>query len=84
MYEFSYNEVVDDSHQVMRARERGALDRVIAMLRAARDKGENSREAIEAIFYLRRLWAIFLDDLRIPKTSCPNSFAPESFRSASG
>jgi len=71
MYEFSYNEVVDDSHQVMRVRERGALDRVIAMLRAARDKGENSREAIEAIFYLRRLWAIFLDDLRNPENELP-------------
>ena len=71
MYEFSYNEVIDDSHQVMRVRERGALDRVIAMLRAARDKGENSREAIEAIFYLRRLWAIFLDDLRNPENELP-------------
>jgi flagellar biosynthesis regulator FlaF len=46
MYEFSYNDVVDDSHQVMRARERNAMDNVIAMLRAARDKGENSREAL--------------------------------------
>jgi flagellar protein FlaF len=71
MYEFSYNEVVDDSRQVMRARERSAMDRVIAMLRAARDKGENSREAIEAIFYLRRLWAIFLDDLRSPENELP-------------
>jgi len=71
MYEFSYNEVVDDSRQVMRVRERGALDRVIAMLRTARDKGENSREAIEAIFYLRRLWAIFLDDLKNPENELP-------------
>ena len=39
MYEFSYNEVVDDFRQVMRARERNAMDRVIAMLRSARDKG---------------------------------------------
>jgi flagellar protein FlaF len=44
MYEFSYNEVVDDSRQVMRARERGAMDRVIVMLRGARDRGSNSRE----------------------------------------
>jgi flagellar biosynthesis activator protein FlaF len=71
MYEFSYNEVVDDSREVMRARERGAMDRVIAMLRAARNKGENSREAIEATFYLRQLWAIFLDDLRNPENELP-------------
>jgi flagellar protein FlaF len=71
MYEFSYNEVVDDSRQVMRARERGAMDRVIVMLRGARDRGSNSREAIEAIFYLRSLWAIFLDDLRNPDNELP-------------
>ena len=71
MYEFSYNEVVDDSRQVLRAREHSAMDRVIVMLRVARDKGENSREAIEAIFYLRRLWAIYLDDLRNPDNELP-------------
>ena len=71
MYEFSYNEVVDDSRQVLRAREHRAMDRVIVMLRVARDKGENSREAIEAIFYLRRLWAIYLDDLRNPDNELP-------------
>lgn len=71
MYEFSYNEVIDDSHQVMRAREHGALDRVIAMLRAGQEKGGKSREAIEAIFFLRRLWAIFLDDLRNPENELP-------------
>jgi flagellar protein FlaF len=71
MYEFSYNEVVDDSREVMRARERDAMDRVIAMLRTARDRGASSREAVEAIFYLRRLWAIFLDDLRNPENELP-------------
>jgi flagellar protein FlaF len=55
----------------MRAQERNAMDRVIAMLRSARDRGANSREAIEAIFCLRRLWAIFLDDLRNPENELP-------------
>jgi flagellar protein FlaF len=71
MYEFSYNEVVDDSRELMRAQERNAMDRVIAMLRGARDRGSNSREAIEAIFYLRQLWTIFLDDLRNPENELP-------------
>ena len=35
MYEFAYNEVIEDSRQTMRARERAAMDRVIGMLRAA-------------------------------------------------
>ena len=71
MFEFSYNEVVDDSRQVMRARERGAMDKVIDMLRTARDRGAKSREAIEGLYYLRRLWAIFLEDLRNPENELP-------------
>jgi flagellar protein FlaF len=71
MFEFAYNEVVEDSPQVMRAREREAMGRVIAMLRAARAHGPRSREAIAALYYLRRLWAIFLDDLRNPDNELP-------------
>jgi flagellar biosynthesis activator protein FlaF len=71
MYEFAYNEVIEDSHQTMRAHERQAMDRVIAMLRAAQEKGPLSRERIEALFYLRRLWAIFLDDLKDPNNELP-------------
>ena len=55
MYEFAYNEVIEDSRQTMRARERQAMDRVIAMLRTAHEKGPGSRERVEALFYLRRL-----------------------------
>ncbi len=71
MYEFSYNEVVEESPQLMRARERQAMDRVIDLLRAARARGPGTREVIEALFYLRRLWAIFLDDLRNPDNELP-------------
>jgi len=71
MYEISYNEVVEESPQVMRANERQAMDRVIEMLRTARTRGPGTREAIEALFYLRRLWAIFLDDLRNPDNELP-------------
>jgi flagellar biosynthesis regulator FlaF len=39
MYEFAYNEVIEDSRQTMRARERQAMDRVVAMLSAAQEKG---------------------------------------------
>jgi flagellar biosynthesis activator protein FlaF len=71
MYEFAYNEVIEDSRQTMRARERQAMDRVIAMLRAAQEKGALSRERVEALFYLRRLWTIFLDDLKDPNNELP-------------
>ncbi len=71
MYEFSYSEVIEESPQVMRAHERLAMDRVIDMLRTARARGPGTREVVEALFYLRRLWAIFLDDLRNPDNELP-------------
>ena len=72
MYEFAYNEVVEESRETMRARERGAMDRVIGMLRAAEEKGPLSRERIDALFTLRRLWMIFLDDLNDPNNELPD------------
>jgi flagellar protein FlaF len=71
MYEFAYNEVIEDSRQTMRASERQAMDRVIAMLRTAQEKGPGSRERVEALFYLRRLWMIFLNDLNDPNNELP-------------
>jgi len=71
MYEFAYNDVIEDSHQALRARERDAMDRVIGMLRAAQEKGPQSRELIEALFYLRRLWTIFIDDLNDSNNELP-------------
>ena len=71
MYEFAYNEVIEDSRQTMRARERQAMDRVIAMLRVAQENGLGSRERVEALFYLRRLWMIFLNDLNDPNNELP-------------
>jgi len=60
MYEFAYNDVIEDSHTAMRAREKAAMDRVIGMLRAAQEKGPQSHERVDALFYLRRLWTDFI------------------------
>ncbi len=73
MYEFAYNEVVEESRATMRARERAAMDRVIGMLRVAQESGPLSRERVDALFYLRRLWMIFLDDLRDPNNELPDT-----------
>src|ERR1700722_4501080 len=72
MYEFAYNDVIEDSHQKLRAREQAAMDRVIGMLRAAQEKGPQSRELVDALFYLRRLWSIFIDDLNDPNNELPD------------
>jgi flagellar biosynthesis activator protein FlaF len=42
------------------------------MLRSAQEKGAASRERVEALFYLRRLWMIFLDDLKDPNNELPD------------
>src|ERR1700690_140013 len=71
MYEFAYNDVIEDSHQTLRAREQAAMDRVRGMLRAAQEKGPQSRELIDAPFYLRRRATIFIDDLTDPTNRRP-------------
>jgi len=71
MYEFAYKQIVDESAQSMRAHERGALDQVIELLRTAAVSGPGSREVVTALFQLRRLWAVFLDDLRSPENGLP-------------
>lgn len=63
MYQFTYAEVVEDSPQEMRARERDALDRAIDLMRQAERAAPRSPEAEDALIYTRRLWAIFLEDL---------------------
>jgi flagellar protein FlaF len=72
MYQFSYNEVVEESPGAMRTRERQAMGRVIDMLRVAQEKGPGSLELVQALYYLRRLWSIFMDDLKNPDNELPD------------
>ncbi len=71
MYQFSYSEVAEDSPQEMRGMERRVLDQAIALLGVARDKGPGSRELVDALFFYRRLWSIFMDDLANPENELP-------------
>jgi flagellar biosynthesis activator protein FlaF len=71
MYQFSYSEVAEDSRQEMRGLERRVLDQAIDLLRIARDRGPGSRELIDALFFYRRLWSIFMDDLANPENELP-------------
>ena len=47
-------------------RERQALDRSIELLAAARDDGHYTRTTVEALFYTRRVWVSFIEDLKHP------------------
>lgn len=71
MYKFYYDEVLEDSPKAARETERGALERSIELLRAAEKAGTQSRECVEALYYLRRLWSIFIEDLAKPENGLP-------------
>ena len=63
MYQSSYQEVVDDSSQAERENEVMAFDRAIEMLEAAELQGIPSIAAVEAQFFVHRMWVFFIEDL---------------------
>jgi flagellar protein FlaF len=73
MYKFSYAEVLEDAPQAARERERQALEHCIGLLRAADERGPQSREAAEALLFLRRLWTTLIEDLANPENDLPQA-----------
>lgn len=73
MYQFSYAEVLDETPQGARERERQALDRSIELLEAADKSGVRSREAIEALLFVRRLWSVLIEDLGDSENDLPQA-----------
>lgn len=71
MYQFSYAEIMADDIADSKGRERQVLDKAITMLQAATRSGRESREAVEALFFTRRMWIAFIDDLRSPENQLP-------------
>lgn len=71
MYKIAYNEVLEESPKEERAQERTALERSIVMLEAAQAAGPGSREAVDAILFVRKLWGIFIEDLATPENALP-------------
>lgn len=77
MYQFSYADVLENSPKVARERERQVLERCLEMLALADEKGPDSREAIDALMYCRRIWATFLEDLASPGNALPDALRAE-------
>lgn len=69
----SYAETLHDAPRDARERERLAIQRAIELLRQAQIKGPRSREAIEALLYMRRLWSVLIEDLASPENDLPKS-----------
>lgn len=72
MYKFSYEEALSDSGSRQRENERQAIEQSVALLRSAERAGPHSREAVDAIIFLNRLWSFFLEDLAKPENGLPD------------
>ncbi|MBS0253100.1 MAG: flagellar biosynthesis regulator FlaF [Proteobacteria bacterium] len=72
MYKFSYEETLSDSGNRQRENERLAIEQSVALLKTAETAGPQSREAVDAIMFLNRLWSYFLDDLAKPENGLPD------------
>ncbi|MEM7747736.1 MAG: flagellar biosynthesis regulator FlaF [Pseudomonadota bacterium] len=71
MHQVSYAEVVAESPNTERERERRALDRSIELLEQAEAIGPQSKEAIEALVFTGQLWLVLLEDLGSEENSLP-------------
>jgi len=72
MHQFAYSDVLEDSGFEARRREREAFDKLIEMLSLANERGVKSRESVEALYYLREMWRIFIEDLGSDDNSLSN------------
>lgn len=63
MYQFSYAEIQQDDVAEAKGRERQLLDRSIELLVEAKEKGAGTRQAIDALYFVRRIWVRFVEDL---------------------
>jgi len=71
MYKFSYEEVLSESGNRKRENERLAIEQSVALLKSAEKAGPSSREAVEAICFINRLWSFLLEDLAKPDNALP-------------
>ena len=68
----AYETVVDDSSSEARGRERQALSIGIDRLERLQQGILTSEDRIESLLYVRRLWAIFIEDLSHPDNGLPD------------
>ena len=73
MYRFSYAEVLEETPQTARERERAGDRAFDRSAEGRRGEGQRSRECVEAIYFLRRLWAFLIEDLAKPENDLPKT-----------
>lgn len=72
MYQFPYADILADDLQQLRSNEEAAFGQVIERLEFAEKAGAGSIPAVEALYYVDRLWKILLEDLAHPENALPD------------
>jgi flagellar protein FlaF len=67
----AYETLAEDSSREARERERQLLTRGIDRLERLKEGPLSREEFIESLLYVRRLWAIFIEDLCQPDNGLP-------------
>lgn len=73
MYEATYRTMLDDTTEQIRENERRAFDTSIELLKEAQKAGRGSRQSVEALLFVNRLWTILLEDLADKGNGLPDS-----------
>ena len=73
MYESTYIAMLEDTTEQIRDNERRAFDTAISKLRLAQQAGRGTRESVEALLFVNRLWTILLEDLADQGNGLPDS-----------
>jgi flagellar protein FlaF len=71
MYQISYAEHIADNPKDCRDRERLALEHAIDLLQKAEAAGARSRESVEALGFVGKLWNAFIQNLVDPENDLP-------------
>jgi flagellar protein FlaF len=63
--------MIEDSGHEARNREQQAIDHGVGLLKRLQNGDLPSPEGAEALLYIRRLWAFFIQDLASPRNGLP-------------
>jgi flagellar protein FlaF len=72
MYESTYRSMIEETSEQIRRNERLAFERSISLLKQAQNAGRGTRESVEALLFVNRLWTLLLEDLSSPGNGLPD------------
>jgi flagellar protein FlaF len=71
MYLSAYQDILEAAPSESRRSEREALLYAAELLKIAEAKGSRSNESVTALFFVRRLWTFFVEQLAQPSNPLP-------------